>query len=85
MSLLQIDALESQDIGFNREVSHLNWRYFKLEIIPLIENIFSLEGTIRAEISCLEKVWVYQKHTVLVSSGLLTKYSLFGRIKLASS
>ena len=52
----------------------------------MIENIFFLQKVrSEAEISCLAKVWVYQKHMVLVSSGLLTKYSLFGGIKLASS
>ena len=53
--------------------------------MALIENILSAEGAIRAEISCLEKIWVDQKHMVLASSGLLTKYSLFGGIRFASS
>ena len=53
--------------------------------MALIENILCAEDAIRAEISCLEKVWVYQKHMVLVSPGLLTKYSLFGGIRLAST
>ena len=63
------------------------WNHYTISAYKssLIENIFSVEGEIRAEISCLEKVWICQKHMVLVSSGLLTKYSLFGGIKLASS
>ena len=48
---------------------------YQLEIALKI--FFSAEGAIRAEISCLAKVWVHQKHMVLVSSGPLTKYSLF--------
>ena len=48
---------------------------YQLEIALKI--FFSAEGAIRVEISCLAKVWVHQKHMVLVSSGLLSTRVVF--------